>query len=176
MNDKKVIIGIALAVAALLDLLVIVGLQISHFSVQEGQMKQLRTDIASAERESALRDPLLREKSQIEEELSVMQTRFLRKDDVSYLLAQVNQASKREKIELQSTRLLKQETVGGGSGITFYYLPVAVSMRTDYHRLGRFLNELERQAVPIRIKEMTLSGETPQIQIEAELIGVARGE
>jgi len=176
MKDRKFIIGLLLAVFTLIDLVAVVGFQISRFSVQEGRMKKLRSDIENAQREWTLHESLLKEKSELETELASMQNRFLSKDDVSYLLSEVNRASKRHKIELLSTKLLQSETIGGSGGITFYYLPVIVSMDTDFHRFARFANYLELQAVPIRIKKIMMSGVAPRLQVDAEFIGVGREE
>lgn len=174
MRSKKSIIGIILLVVVLVDISFVFGFQISRFAKADKKIKELNEKIVAFERDLQAKPNLLASKENLESEIMLTESHFLAKEEVTYILSEINKVAKKTGIDIKNTRLEEQEDAGGSFGVSFFYLPVSVSVVASYHQFGSFLNELERKEIPIRLKEVVVSGFAPELQIKAVLVGVAK--
>lgn len=174
MKSKKVIIGIVLLVAILVDIFFVFGFQISRFAAADKKIKKIVEKTAAYERDSIAKPQLVKTKAEFENEIMLTESHFLSKEEVTYILSEINKAAKRTGIDIKNTRLEEIRDAGGSYGVKFFYLPVSLSVISGYHQLGIFLNELERKEIPIRLDEVVISGMAPKLNVNAVLVGVAK--
>lgn len=174
MKNKKVIIGIILLVAIVVDIFFVFGFQVSRFANADKKIKDLNAKIATYDRDSAAKPNLLKSKEELETEIMLTESHFLDRQEVTYILSEINKAAKKTGIDIRNTRLEEVEDAGGSFGVNFFYLPVSISVSSNYHQLGLFLNHLENKDIPIRLKEVVIGGVAPNLNVNAVLVGVAR--
>lgn len=174
MKNKKVIIGLVLLLAIVVDVFFVFGFQISRFANADKKVKELNEKINVYQRDSLAKSNLLQSKETLDTEIMLTESHFLAKEEVTYILSEINKAAKKTGIDIRNTRLEEIVDAGGSFGVNFFYLPVTISVSSSYHQLGLFLNSLEKKDIPIRLKEVVIGGIAPELNVNAVLVGVAR--
>lgn len=174
MKSKKVIIGLVLLVVAIVDIFFVFGFQVSRFATSDKKIKELQTKIEAFDRDIIAKPQLMKTKETLETEIMLTESHFLNREEVTYILSEINKAAKALAIDIKNTRLEDIEDAGGSFGVKFFYLPVSIDLVAGYHQFGLFLNLLEHKDIPIRLKEVTVSGLAPELNINAVLVGVAK--
>lgn len=175
MKNKKVIIGFILLLAIVVDLVFVFGFQASRMTGAEKTIKEMKSKIQSFDNEVVRKSDFLKNKAELENEIMLTETRFMGKDDVAYILSELNATAKKLNVEIKNIRLEKTVDAGGSHGVNFYYLPVSVRFTIGYHQLGSFFNILEKKEIPIRLKSAKISGQFPEMFVDAIVMGVAKG-
>ena len=76
--------------------------------------------------------------------------------DTSWILRLVGDVEKMEQIRTMGIKPLKDEGTPGGDAGFFKVATCQIELKTDYHSLGKFMDQLERKNPYIVIKEISI--------------------
>lgn len=174
LKNNKVFIGIAFLIFVVFDVCFLFAFQVSYFSKADKKIKELKVRIDAYDQEAVHREKYLSQKEKLEREIFLTESRFLGKNDVAYVLSELNAMAGKFGAEIENIKLEDIEEAGNSYGIQFYNLPVNINMYMGYNNLGRFLSLLEQKDAPIIAHKITISGESPDTVVDAVLAGVAK--
>ena len=174
MKDKKVILGLVLLLFVAVDLFFVFGLQIANFAKVDKKNRDIKTKIVSYDKDVMRKSSYQKQKEDLETEVILVESRFLGKKDVPYILSEINKTAKKQIIEVKNIRQEEIIETGSSYGVKFYDLPVTVSLNVGYHDFARFINSLEKKESPIKLKSIVIKGQSPTTHVDAVLAGVAK--
>ena len=114
------------------------------------------------------------EKQAVEVKLADLQGRFLSKDDSTLIMSEINRLAKQANLEVTRFRPGKLQEISKHGYINFYYLPVDMTIKTSYHRMGQFLNKLEKLDFSMELRELNIKGDFPETVVNMQICGVVR--
>ncbi|MBN2121419.1 MAG: type 4a pilus biogenesis protein PilO [Candidatus Omnitrophica bacterium] len=173
-KNKVTIIFAALTVFIFVDLIFFLPGQISNSRNIAKKLKEVKEKIESLDRDIANKNNFLNTKKSFEEKLLDIQSRFLSKDDSTLIMSEINNLAKKSNLEITNFRPRPLQEIVKHGHITFYYLPVDLKFETSFHRLGEFLNRLEKLDFSVELTELKMKGEYPDTSITMQICGVVR--
>ncbi|MFC1514872.1 type 4a pilus biogenesis protein PilO [Candidatus Omnitrophota bacterium] len=173
-KNKTAIIFIGLAVAILIDCFFILPSQISNSRNIRVQLKEIREKLGALDKDIQNKGNYEAEKQAVEAKLADLQGRFLSKDDSTLIMSEINRLAKQANLEVIRFRPGKLEEISRRGHINFYYLPVDLRLKTSYHRMGAFLNKLEKLDFSLELKQLRIEGDFPDLQVSLQICGVVR--
>jgi Tfp pilus assembly protein PilO len=173
-KNKLTIIVIGLAFSILVDFFFILPSQISNSRHIAKQLKETRAQLANLDKDIQNRANFQAEKQAVEAKLADLQGRFLSKDDSTLIMSEINRLAKQANLEVLSFRPQALQEISQRGHIKFHYLPVTLQIKTGYHRLGEFLNKLEKLDFSMELRELNIRGEFPDTTVTMQICGVVR--
>ena len=173
-KNKLAIIFAGLALAILIDCFFVLPSQISNSRNITKELKEIRLKLSELDSDIENKDNFVAEKQAVEAKLADLQGRFLSRDDSTLIMSEINRLAKQANLEVLSFKPRTLEEISRRGNITFYYLPVNLDLKTGYHRIGEFLNKLEKLDFSLELRELKIKGEFPDTKVYLQICGVVR--
>ena len=91
-----------------------------------------------------------------------LQMRIKKKHEIPLLLEKISRLASRNEVRIVEQDLpqmsLNQPILDKPEG-QYFSIPIILELRCGYHEFGRFLNDLEREGVFLRLPQMTIEGD-----------------
>ncbi|MDP2938777.1 MAG: type 4a pilus biogenesis protein PilO [Candidatus Omnitrophota bacterium] len=152
-RHKNLIIALFLILLFILDFTLLMGPQIRILRKIGAKVLVLSSDLRKAKKDIAsqkeFKDKLTLLKGKIEEIGASVKP----EEELPSILDTISRTANRTSVKITQLKPLKEErTVVLKTGKTlFYQIPVLIDVRCGYHELGKFLNELERGDLFLKI-------------------------
>lgn len=173
-KNKIIIIFSSLAAFVLIECFLILPLQISKLKNTSKDLTQLSSKLENLKEDMKNKEKFIEEKDSFQKKLRNIQGRFLPKEAASIIMSEINNLSKDMDLDILSVKPQDLEEISKTKKATFYYLPVGLKMFANYHRLGVFLNRLENLGLALRVKELEITGEFPDIKVYLVICGTVK--
>ncbi len=173
-GNKLVILAVVLVIFILADCLFVLTAQVAQLHNANKKVSVMRKKLSKFEQDLKARPGLLKDKERFQNQLRDTQTRFLSKDDSSFLISEINRVAKEIGLRLNTISPQGLKDIGGKKQDDFYYIPISLTFATGYHSLGRFINRLEKLEFSLRFEDVKLSGNYPDMKVSMVVCGVVK--
>ena len=164
LQDPKNITAIAviLAILVLLDCIFILGGQFKSLSRTGSKIAKLKVDLSSFDLNST---KTRSGQGKFSENLSSKGKKILSENDLAYILQIVSDAANKNEvqiIEMKPVNDLKGDSLKSKQNLSANLAPLGINidLTADYHKFGKFLNDLENGQVFFTVENMLVSVQT----------------
>jgi len=173
-KNKTLILFLILAVFLLCDCIFFLPFQISKFKAAGDQSAVIKGKLETLKRDIKNKDSLMEQQQSLENKLRDIETRFLRKGDAALIISEINRISKEIGLDIANIRPYREQEIDKKGDISFYYLPVDLKFNTGFHKLGEFLNRVEKLDFSLKLRRLEIKGEYPELSVEMQICGIVR--
>jgi Tfp pilus assembly protein PilO len=174
MNKKIIIISASLFIFILFDVVFILPSQFSQIRKAHKETVEMKSKIVSLEKDLSSKEKFIRQEKELLRQVKDSQGRIVLEEDASFIMAEINRISKGLNLRIISIQPKPLRRKAKRGQAEFYYLPFAVRLSSGYHNLAGFLNRVEGLDFSLVLKEISVQGEYPDMEIILELCGVVK--
>ena len=149
-------------------------LSIRQIVVLNREISGLSLKLKDTEREWPKKDDYDSQKFLLEEEIKVIQKKFVSSDQESQLLSFISSAGKSLGFDIKSFSPEKNEEYDSSEQRGFKYLPIHISGNSRYHNLALFFNYLQSSKYFFDVKKISIGTGLSGDKINMVLYGIMR--
>ncbi|HQO57101.1 MAG TPA: type 4a pilus biogenesis protein PilO [Candidatus Omnitrophota bacterium] len=124
-----------------------------------------------------------KELSRLEEKYQNLQRRIKRKEDIPFLLENISRIADKHGVKIE--QILPQTAINDpvleNNEGKYFSIPIVIEAESGYHPFGRFLNEMERDGIFLRLPNFSIETgredqQTASINLAIELVVFEGGQ
>ena len=163
-----------MAVFILVDCILFLPFQASNLKNMHKKLTKIKSDLDSLEKDIKHKEEFIKEGQSLEKKLRDIQTRFLSKDDTALIISEINRISKDIGLDIANIKPQPLQEISKKGDSSFYYLPVDLRLNTGFHMLGGFLNRVEQLDFSLKLTQLEIKGEYPDLTVSMQICGIVR--
>jgi len=120
---------------------------------------------AAEKKDSASKDKLISDKEEISREILALNKEIITSSDATNLLAYISNRAKANNVEIVE---ISPSAPSGYKKIQlgdFYYLPIIINAKANFHDLSRFIDTIEREKYLLEVNELLISQNFPSHRV-----------
>lgn len=157
-NYFYIFVGILLFLF-LIDYFILMRPQIAALSKISGENKKLSDDIKQLKEDEKNLSGYRNQIEQLTNKVEEADLRFRSKNELDYVIQEISRLANLNKVKIDEIMSENENIKEVMKNIkrSYYSLPIDIEGKSDYHNLGRFLNQLETDNVFLNIRAFSLS-------------------
>jgi len=172
--DKRTVIYSIIALATAAMAFVVTPMQVKNIIALNKNILKLREDIDKVHEDVASKKETSADIEKIKSAIAARQNKIIGYQDISSLQAYISAKAKINGLELAETAALpptKYKKIGETSLV---HIPLNISLRGNFHSLGRFINDLETGEYSLSVADLNVSGYGQQQTISLGIVALAK--
>ena len=178
-NKKILLIALACAVIIYLELAFLLQGQFAGIKKVAGKIKKVGADIASLDKDLGNIQALQKKQDATKQKALQEAKRVITDDRVASLLDEISDLAEKNEVRIAQIRPLRQPlpqaAIGKGTApavARFSALLISIDLYADYHRLGRFINDLENGSTFLVVESLKISANPANYLKQSAQLGV----
>ncbi|MCM8819669.1 MAG: type 4a pilus biogenesis protein PilO [Candidatus Omnitrophica bacterium] len=138
------------------------------------KISAVKKDIIAIEKDWPLKSAYIQKISQLTQQISNLNTKYISPQQISSLLSFISSESKKFNIEIQQIKpanLQKKESLKLGA---FSYIPIDIALNANFHDLKAFLEYLQNSNYFFEITKIDITSEPPLHKINLTICGLLK--
>lgn len=164
MDEKQryYIFGGMLVFIFLLDYYILMKPQLAALAEINPKIEILQEDLKKAKSDIKNLDQYNADVEKLRSDVDVINLRVEARNEVPLILERISVMANQNNVRLEQImpNTLDQEKILENNDRSYYSLPILVEAKTGYHNFGKFLNQIERSNVFLRIDNFTIASST----------------
>ena len=170
--DKQTVVFFIIAIVLFLELFIAFPWEIKKISDLSKRTIKIAQQVTSIENDWPRKDQYLKNKSELEEEIKIIQEKFILGQQESRMLSFISVSGKDSKVKIQSFTPGELEEYTSTKFGEFNYLPITIKADSKFHDLVLFLNHLNDSQYFFEVKKLDILSRQPYNSIKMIICGI----
>lgn len=161
LTDKQIywLFACVLVAIFILDFLLLMQPQLNALSKINPKIKQLKSDIQTAQNNIAQINHYQSEVKRLQKEIDAVNKNVLQRQEVPLILEKISRMADENKVRIDQVMpdTTSQQLLLENSEKRYYALPISIEARTGYHNFGRFLDAMEHAKIYFHVVSFNIS-------------------
>lgn len=173
MDDKTIyyILGGILLVIFLLDYFVLMRPQLATLTKITPEIKILSEDISKAKTDMQRLPQYKKQVAELEQKILAENLKMEAKEEVPLILEHLSEIALANDIKISQImpNEIDSEIILENNERVYFALPIEIEARAGYHNFGKFINEIEKGEVALRVKTLSVASTNDKRQHSIKL-------
>ncbi|MCM8787770.1 MAG: type 4a pilus biogenesis protein PilO [Candidatus Omnitrophica bacterium] len=172
--NKEIVIFYVLLFIIIVEIFFLLPIPIKSTININKKISDVKKNIIAIEKDWPLKDVYNEKISQLTEQISNLNTKYISVQQISSLLSFISSESKKFNVEIQQINpknLQKKEVSKAG---TFSYIPIDITLVANFHNLKAFLEYLQNSSYFFEITAIDITSEPPLHKINLTICGLVK--
>lgn len=158
-NKKIAVIMLVLAAIVYLDFSFVAKLQLESIKNIDPKISKLRKDLDVLSQDLLRMQALKNKQAEMNKNLSAKIKKFISEEQVSALLRDISDLANKNNVKIEQIRPSRESPQAKPDKTVSKYTPLSINLELtcDYHRLGKFINDLENAETYIALQKLNIT-------------------
>ncbi|MCA9401760.1 MAG: type 4a pilus biogenesis protein PilO [Candidatus Omnitrophica bacterium] len=173
-NKTYILIGVLVSIV-IFDFTLLLWPQISTLSKIGPEITKLETDLEQTRNDILRMNQYQKQVEEYREKLKIVEKKILSKEEIPIILEKIS------RLAIENGVVIEQIVPGTDSaelilesgGKNYFSLPIRIQADSGYHQFGRFLNQIEREEINMKVGDFTIASRMDMKEHAVEMVLIA---